>query len=117
MVKFILLVLATTIATGCGVGLKTIQAPNGAYYYQSKCNMSSDNCIEEAQRACYEVNGRFITINSESHGGGMLADFLPGPVIWYTLTFLCGGNDYNFPQFAFHGPVCSIINNNVVCSN
>jgi hypothetical protein len=36
---------------------------------------------------------RIKILNSESHAGGLLADILPGPVTWYTMTYVCGASD------------------------
>jgi S1-C subfamily serine protease len=54
---------------------------------RAKCSMSLNGCYQQAHDAC---NGRHYQIlQSESHPGGLLADVLPGPVTWYTITYSC----------------------------
>jgi hypothetical protein len=56
------------------------------------------------KKAAAFCEGSYQVIGSESHSGGLVADILPGPVKWYSLTFLCGKSDGKMPDFAFSGP-------------
>src|SRR5262249_21848938 len=47
-------------------------------------------CYEQATRDCR--GGSYQILHSESHPGGLLADILPGPVTWYTMSYVCGSD-------------------------
>jgi hypothetical protein len=66
-----------------------------------KCKQSSTNCTSEAARLC---GGSYRVIDSESHAGGIVSDSIPGPIVWYSMTYACGPSDGRYPQFAFRGP-------------
>lgn len=52
-----------------------------------KCNIDFNKCLEAIRNAC---GGRYQIHNRGSHMGGLLADILPGPIVWYTATYTCG---------------------------
>lgn len=89
------------LTSGCGVGVTTLHTPDGNIYHKVKCKGSEDGCQEDAQDVC---SGAYTVIQSESHAGGLVADYLPGPVTWYTMSFRCGGGDNRVPRFQFQGP-------------
>lgn len=101
-----LLLLAFTIV-GSQVEAQAIQeiaAPSGVTVNYVKCSGKSSKCLNKAGSYC---DGSYQVIDSESHAGGIFADLLPGPVAWYSMTFLCGTSDGKFPKFpkfAFRGP-------------
>lgn len=66
-----------------------------------KCKANSGLCINAATNQC---GGSFAVISSESHAGGLIADTIPGPVTWYSLTFQCGPSNNVRPRFPFQGP-------------
>src|SRR5262249_13549150 len=37
--------------------------------------------------------GSYQILYSDIHPGGLLADILPGPVTWYTMSYVCGPSD------------------------
>lgn len=51
-----------------------------------KCNIDFNKCLGMIRSVCganYKVHTR------GSHMGGLLADILPGPVVWFTATYSC----------------------------
>jgi hypothetical protein len=75
-------------------------SPSGAVVNRAKCSHSSDACFQAAGATC---NGPYQVIESESHPGGTLADLMPGPVTWYSMTYQCGPSDGKMPTFALRG--------------
>jgi hypothetical protein len=75
-------------------------SPSGAVVNRAKCSQSSDFCFKAAAATC---GGPYQVIESESHPGGVLADQIPGPVTWFTMTYQCGPSDGKMPTFAFRG--------------
>lgn len=86
-------VVGATLSACGGRGVSRIQDPSGASdnsssgYFKAKCKSDVGDCMQDAQRQC---GGVYSVIHQESHAGGSLADLLPGPVTWYTVTFRCG---------------------------
>ena len=76
-------------------------SPSGVTVSFVKCNGKSSKCMKKAAAFC---GGSYQVIGSESHAGGLIADILPGPIPWYSMTFLCGKSDGVMPQFPFVGP-------------
>jgi hypothetical protein len=83
------------------LAIMIFESPAHARSMTAKCKESSSKCISEAIKRC---DGEYRVIDSESHAGGLLADTLPGPVIWYSLTYSCGPSDGREPSFRFRGP-------------
>ena len=81
--------------------VENIAAPSGVTVHYVKCSGKAGKCLNKAAAFC---NGSYQVIDSESHAGGLFADFIPGPVRWYSMTFLCGKSDGIFPEFVFRGP-------------
>lgn len=81
-------------AVGCGGrGVTAVRDPSnggepgGAEYFKAKCKSDIEDCANDAREQC---GGAYTVVHRESHAGGLLADALPGPVTWYTVTFRCG---------------------------
>lgn len=90
MKKFFVLFLVGIIGCGGhrgnGVGVRPLNAMNGNRYYRATCQYSVSDCQLNMESVC---NGSYKVIESESHAGGTIIDILPGPVVWYTVTFTC----------------------------
>ena len=102
--------LATTLLALCLAPLpeiaeaqqiEQIASPSGVTINYVKCSRKSGKCLNKAADFC---SGSYQVIDSESHSGGIIADILPGPVTWFSMTFLCGKSDGAMPSFAFRGP-------------
>ena len=65
----------------------------------AKCSRSPSGCFKQATDAC--GGGSYQVHSSESHSGGLLADMMPGPVTWYSMTFQCGASDGRMPAFPY----------------
>jgi hypothetical protein len=109
----VLLCVAAVGLSGCDLTSgNSFASPSGAMVNRAKCSHSSDSCFQAAAATCA---GPYQVIESESHPGGTLADVLPGPVTWYTMTYQCGPSDGKMPTFAFRGgpTVNANINQNI----
>ena len=85
--------VAAVLFSGCG-SAQTIVGPSGKPLqpvHRAKCSQSPAGCYEQATRDCR--GGSYQILESESHPGGLLADILPGPVTWYTMSYVCGPSD------------------------
>jgi S1-C subfamily serine protease len=75
------LILAAVIFF-CGSGDVRAQSVNSV-----KCNIDFKNCLETIRSVC----GSKYHIHSRGHHmGGLLADIIPGPIVWYTAVYSCG---------------------------
>jgi hypothetical protein len=79
--------VAATLFSGC-CSAQTIVGPSGKPVHRAKCSQSPAGCYEQATRDCR--GGSYQILDSESHAGGLLLDILPGPVTWYTMSYVCG---------------------------
>jgi hypothetical protein len=85
--------VAAALFSGC-CSAQTIVGPSGKPLqpvHRAKCSQSPAGCYEQATRDCR--GGSYQILDSESHAGGLLADILPGPVTWYTMSYVCGPPD------------------------
>src|SRR5215471_3735409 len=82
--------VAAALFSGC-CSAQTIVGPSGKPIHRAKCSQSPMGCYEQATRDCR--GGSYQILDSESHPGGLLLDILPGPVTWYTMTYVCGAPD------------------------
>jgi len=78
--------VAATLFSGCCSAQTPLQST-----HRAKCSQSPAGCYEQATRDCR--GGSYQILHSESHAGGLLADILPGPVTWYTMSYVCGPSD------------------------
>jgi hypothetical protein len=86
----------------------TFVGPSGQAVQQTKCSHSPSSCYNEAHNAC---RGPYQIVDSESHAGGMLADIFPGPVTWYSFTYVCGRSDGRLASFPLRGAAPRMPNN------
>src|SRR5262245_21863281 len=85
--------VAATLFSGC-CSAQTIVGPSGkplGPIHRAKCSQSPACCYEQATSDCR--GGSYQIRHSESHAGGLLADIIPGPVTWYTMSYVCGPSD------------------------
>lgn len=78
--------------------------PTGAQVQSTKCSQSPQACFKTASATC---KGPYQVIDSHSNAGGLVADLIPGPVTWYSMTYQCGRSDGAFPKFPFRGSTYS----------
>lgn len=128
------LAVAALLAGCATASVKEYQAPDGTSIKTVKCTSDSSKCFDLASRGC-SSDGSYRVISSESHAGGLAADWIPGPVTWYSMTFACGQSDGKMPEFKFVGehytppaaPVtiqqspttthCNAIGNSITCNS
>ena len=73
--------------SGCAsTGDSAFVGPEGESIYFTKCNVSQEGCLKEIAEHC---PSGYNTINTETHMGGILADLIPGPVRWWSITYSC----------------------------
>jgi hypothetical protein len=93
-----LFALALLMASG-PVSAQSFVGPSGKPLHKAKCNMAPISCYQQASELC---GGKpYQILDSESHRGGLIADVLPGPVVWYSMTFSCGSSDGQLARFPF----------------
>lgn len=93
------------LSTACGGrGVTQVREPlgdgsgeSGPSYFKAKCKSEIQDCFDDARNQC---GGKFTLVHKESHSGGLLADALPGPVTWYTVSFRCGAPAESLLAFA-----------------
>lgn len=115
-----LFIVLGVLLLSSGALAETIYAPSGAVLNKATCKSSPGQCMADAGRKC---GGSYQVIDSESHAGGLLADWLPGPVTWYSMLYQCGASDGQMPAFEFRGPQwrppsyasCSVSGQSIYC--
>jgi hypothetical protein len=101
MFRYFLLGIAAICLSGCMETTATsFNGPSGAQVSSAKCQYASAGCLQQAAQTC---RGPYQVLDSDSHSGGLLADLMPGPVTWYSMTYQCGASDGKMPAFAFRG--------------
>jgi len=98
------LLLATALAcslAGFATPSQAFKGPSGQEIHSAKCSHDPSGCYDQASQAC--GGGSYQIIDSDSHAGGLLADFIPGRVTWYGMTFTCGRSDGRLASFPFRG--------------
>jgi serine protease Do len=83
--------VAATLFSGCCSAQTSPSGKPLQPIHRAKCSQSPAGCYEQATRDCR--GGSYQILESESHPGGLLADILPGPVTWYTMSYVCGPSD------------------------
>jgi hypothetical protein len=101
-------ITAAFIAISSPASADTFVGPSGAAVQQTKCRLSPKGCYDEAHNTC---RGPYQIADSESHAGGMLADIFPGPVTWYSFTYVCGRSDGRLASFPLRGAAPRMPNN------
>ena len=101
--KNALLLLLVAVLGACATGgVSEYRGPDGSAIKTTKCTSDPTKCYAVASQSCAGV-GTYRVLSSESHAGGLLADIMPGPVTWYSMTFACGPSDGRMPDFKFGG--------------
>jgi hypothetical protein len=99
--KFLLLPI--TMLSACATtDVSTFQAPDGTTVKSVKCSSDAAKCFALASQSCPD-RGTYRVLSSQSNAGGLLADVIPGPVTWYSMTYACGPSDGKMPEFKFVG--------------
>ena len=99
MKKFLTLAAVLALA-GCGNDYEdTFDGPTGDKVHFVKCSQSSGKCFKKAAAVC---RGKYAAISSSSNAGGLVADIVPGPVMWYRMNYVCGRSG-PMPQFPLKG--------------
>ena len=102
--RFAVAALSALALAGCaGASHTTVRLPDGSAAATVKCVSDPHQCFERASHVCASTGGTYKVIRSKSNAGGAIADVLPGPFTWYTMTFACGASDGVLPDFAFTG--------------
>ena len=73
------------------------RAPGGGEIHVTKCKDQGE-CYDQAAQSC--GGGSYQVVDSDSHAGGILADWLAGPVTWYKLMYTCGRSDGRLAAFS-----------------
>ena len=95
--------LASLLLAACATdSVKEFRAPDGSSIKTVKCSSDPAKCFATAAQSC-PGQSTYRVMSSESHAGGLLADVLPGPVTWYSMTYACGPSDGKMPEFKFAG--------------
>jgi hypothetical protein len=89
MMRVCTLAVAAMLPMGCAGSVQNL----GNGVYKTKCKGAFAGCASTAREEC---KGAYAKLNEGSHAGGALADAIPGPVTWYTLTFRCGSGGETF---------------------
>jgi hypothetical protein len=77
------------------------RAPGGGEVHVTKCKDQGE-CYDQASQTC--GGGSYQVVDSDSHAGGIFADWLAGPVTWYKLMYTCGRSDNRLAAFPWRGP-------------
>ncbi len=81
--------LMLLILVGCGAASpKMVYTPSGAQGYQIECKKNLEDCLSQAGEMCGSRG--YTVVHSDSHTGGIAADWIPGPIDWYNITVQCG---------------------------
>ena len=96
-------IIPLVLVAGCATStVKEYHAPDGTAIKSVKCTSDHTKCFALASQSCPN-EGTYRVMSSESHAGGLLADIIPGPVTWYSMTYACGASDGQMPDFKFAG--------------
>lgn len=100
MSKFAIAIVCAIMVWSGHAYTDSFVGPSGQRFQQAKCSRSPTACYETARAEC---RGPYQIIDSESHAGGLLADVMPGPVTWYSFSYICGRSDGRLAAFPFRG--------------
>ena len=102
-VKVSSLTITMVLVLGCTAGptSKTFRGPSGDVMSTVRCTKEPTPYFEEASELC--EGGSYQVTDSYRNAGGLIADAFPGPVTWYTMSFICGPSDGQLPQFPLRG--------------
>jgi hypothetical protein len=101
--KIITLAFLSFLFAGCTAGptVKSYTGPTGEKMATVRCTKETSPCFEKASEFC--EGDTYRVANSYRNAGGVLADALPGPVTWYTMSIICGHSDGVMPEFPLRG--------------
>lgn len=102
MKLLVYVVVALAMAACASPTVKDFQAPDGTSVKTIKCVSEPSKCFVAASQSC-AAGGTYKVISSDSHAGGIAADLIPGPVTWYSMTYVCGPSDGKMPDFKWVG--------------
>ncbi len=100
MIKFAVLLAVVVLSACVEPSQTTIAGPSGQAINTAKCNQSPEKCMKKAAETC---KGPYQVVDSHSKSGGLVADVIPGPVTWYSMSYQCGRSDGRMPTFPFRG--------------
>lgn len=97
-----LLLSSILLMTACSANppVKSFTGPTGETISTIRCTQETSKCFEKASTTC---NGPYRVTSSYRNSGGLIADVMPGPVMWYTMNIICGSSDGKMPEFALRG--------------
>lgn len=99
MLKKIALIVTCIATASCeSSDVGTYPGPSGETLVTVRCKSETAQCFAKATEAC---GGKYVVVDSYSNSGGLLADAIPGPITWYTMTAQCGVSDGKIPTFPF----------------
>lgn len=88
MTRIIILLTAIFLSLASGTAQpQRIISPYGQTAYIVECKRTTNDCLHQAGNLCGSQG--YIVLHTDSHAGGILADWLPGPITWYNLTIQC----------------------------
>lgn len=100
-----MLLIAAAVAfwyvTPANAETTAMRGPSGANVYSTKCKSDPADCYAEAANYC---QGSYQILGSESHGGGIFADVINGPINYYTIQYRCGRSDGRLAAFPRTSP-------------
>lgn len=96
---------AALVISGCSAPptVREFNQSDGTVLKIVQCTRDRTICVNVAAQSCPPI-GTYQMLSSESHAGGSVSDMLPGPVVWYGMTYACGPADARLPDFPFSGP-------------
>ena len=102
MLRTTLALVGALMLSACANRVTDFKGPDGQPIKTAKCNVDRNKCYASATESC-SPTGEYRVLSSESHMGGLFADILVGPVVWYSMTYQCGAPDGVMPDFRFGG--------------
>jgi hypothetical protein len=101
--KTLLAIITTATLAGCATtNVSEFKAPDGTSIKKVKCTSEPAKCFALASESCPN-GGTYRVMSSQSNSGGIVADLIPGPITWYSMTYACGQPDGRMPDFKFVG--------------
>tara|TARA_B110001469_G_scaffold113986_1_gene117655 strand:+ start:157 stop:534 length:378 start_codon:yes stop_codon:yes gene_type:complete len=88
--------------SGCaGSQTKSYTGPTGELTSTIRCTIDPSGCFEKASNVC--SSKPYKVVSSYRNSGGLIVDFFPGPVTWYTMSIICGSSNGHMPRFPLRG--------------
>jgi hypothetical protein len=98
--KKLTFIAAMVLAVPAHADVKSFQGPGGRAIHKVTCQSDETECYQQAASVCGKS---YQVMSSESHAGGIFADWIPGPVTWYSMNVRCGESDGRTAQFNERG--------------